>query len=96
MKRENVTTRAELENALQAKGSSLDRERKIFTEQFVGQQWIMQKVKPDDGLGNHARGHDRLVQAHIKGIRAAGQGPLGGIDGVVRKAPPCRFRWIPR
>ena len=50
MKRENVTTRAELENALQAKGSSLDRERKIFTEQFVGRQWIMQEVKPEGGL----------------------------------------------
>ena len=48
MKRENVTTAAELETALLAKGSSLNRERKSFTEQFIAQQWIMQKVKSED------------------------------------------------
>ena len=36
MKRENVVSRADLENALHAKGSSLDREKRIFMEQDRG------------------------------------------------------------
>ncbi len=48
MKRENVVSLADLETALRAKGSSLDREKRIFMEQVVAQQWIQQQVKPDE------------------------------------------------
>ena len=44
MKRENVTSRAELETSLRAKGSSLDREKRIFKEQILSQEWMRQKV----------------------------------------------------
>ena len=55
MKRENVVSRADLETALRAKGSSLDRERRIFMEQVVAQQWIQQKLKPEDKDGKRKR-----------------------------------------
>jgi hypothetical protein len=51
MKRENVVSRADLENALRAKGSSLDRERRIFFEQVVAQQWVQQQLKPENPNG---------------------------------------------
>ncbi len=66
LKRENVTTTADLENALRAKGSSMDRERKSFTEQFLAHNWMMQKVKGDDGPDIT---HEDMVEwyhAHIK------------------------------
>ncbi len=65
MKRENVVSRADLESALQAKGSSLDRERKVFQEQFIAQQWAQQQIKPD---GEEITHQDMLdwYQAHIK------------------------------
>jgi hypothetical protein len=66
MKRENVTTPSDLENALHAKGSSLDREKRSFTEQFIAQQWIMQKVKPENA---QEITHEDMIEwyhAHIK------------------------------
>ena len=47
MKREKVVSPTDLESALQAKGSSLSRERKIFQEQFVAQQWAREQLKAD-------------------------------------------------
>jgi hypothetical protein len=72
MKRENVVSRADLENALRAKGSSLDREKRIFMEQVVAQQWFQQKVKPDaenSKSGDTEITHEQMLawyQAHIK------------------------------
>ena len=47
LKRENVQSREELEHKLRAKGSSLDRERRIFNEKLIGYQWIHEQVKVD-------------------------------------------------
>ncbi len=47
MKRENVVSRADLENALRAKGSSLDRERRDFMEEVASQEWARQQLKPE-------------------------------------------------
>jgi hypothetical protein len=65
MKREKVTSQADLETALLAKGSSLDRERKIFQEQFIAQQWAQQQIKPD---GEEITHQDMIdwYQSHIK------------------------------
>ncbi len=69
MMRENVTTLADLENALRTKGNSLDRERKTFTEQFIAQQWILQKVKPEGGPEITPQQLDKQRQAFIKELR---------------------------
>jgi hypothetical protein len=65
MKREKVTSTSDLETALRAKGSSLDRERKMFQEQFIAQQWAQQQIKPD---GEEITHQDMIdwYQAHIK------------------------------
>ena len=65
MKRENVTSLSDLETALLAKGSSVKRERKIFQEQFIAQQWAQQQIKPD---GEEITHQDMIdwYQAHIK------------------------------
>ncbi len=52
MKRENVVSRADLETALRAKGSSLEREKRIFSEQAISQEWLRQKVKPEGDKGS--------------------------------------------
>ena len=70
MKRENVVSRADLETALRAKGSSLDREKRIFSEQVVAQQWIQQKLKKDkDEEKEEEITHEEMLawyQAHLK------------------------------
>jgi hypothetical protein len=65
MKREKVTSMSELENALLAKGSSVKRERKIFKEQLIAQQWAQQQIKPD---GDEITHQDMIdwYNAHIK------------------------------
>src|SRR5207244_203567 len=65
MKREKVVSPAELENALHAKGSSLQHERRIFQEQFIAQQWAQQQLKPEGEEITHA---DMIAwyQAHQK------------------------------
>jgi peptidyl-prolyl cis-trans isomerase SurA len=65
MKREKVVSLSDLETALRAKGSSLDRERKIFQEQFIAQQWAQQQIKPDDAEITHQDLID-WYQAHLK------------------------------
>ncbi|MGD0900199.1 MAG: peptidyl-prolyl cis-trans isomerase, partial [Thermoguttaceae bacterium] len=45
LKRENVQSREDLEWKLREHGSSLDREKRIFMEQAVAEQWIQQQVK---------------------------------------------------
>jgi hypothetical protein len=70
MKRENVVSRADLENSLQAKGSSLDRERRSFQEKVIAQEWMRQQVKKDDEKGHEEEvTHEEMrawYQAHIK------------------------------
>ena len=69
MKRENVTTLADLETALRAKGSSFDRERRNFMEQVVAQQWIEQKIKGDKEDKEEEVTHEEMLawyQAHLK------------------------------
>ncbi len=67
MKREKVVSRADLEGALRAKGSSLDRERRIFMEQIVAQNWVQQQVK--GGKDDEEVTHEEMLtwyQAHLK------------------------------
>jgi len=67
MKREKVVSRADLESALRAKGSSLDRERRIFMEQIVAQNWVQQQVNPTDKKEEVT--HEEMLtwyQAHLK------------------------------
>ena len=74
MKRENVVTLIDLENALRAKGSSLEREKRIFLEQIVAQQWVEGQVKKDgkkeDGKDEEEEvTHEEMLtwyQAHLK------------------------------
>jgi len=72
MKRENVVSLADLESALRAKGSSLDREKRIFMEQVIAQQWVQQKVKPEksgEGKGEDEVTHEEMLtwyQSHLK------------------------------
>ena len=70
LKRENAVSLADLETALRAKGSSLEREKRIFMEQVVSQQWIQQKVKPDEeGKEKDEITHEEMrtwYQAHLK------------------------------
>ena len=56
---------------MRAKGSSLDRERRIFMEKVVAEQWGMQKIKPDekDKKGEDEVTHEEMLawyQAHLK------------------------------
>ena len=67
MKREKVVSLSDLENSLLAKGSSLDREKRIFMEQLVAQQWVQQQVKPEDKEEEVT--HEEMLtwyQAHLK------------------------------
>ena len=64
MKRENVVSRADLETALRAKGSSLDREKRIFSEQTIAQEWVRQKVKPEGGGDKGEKGNDKDEVTH--------------------------------
>lgn len=71
MKRENAVSLADLETALRAKGSSLEREKRVFMEQVVAQQWVEQKVKPEGGKDKPEEEvtHEEMLkwyQAHLK------------------------------
>ena len=69
MKRENVDSLSDLENALQAKGSSLDREKRIFKEQIVASQWLQEKVKPEKDKPQEEVTHEEMLawyNAHLK------------------------------
>ena len=54
LKREDVTSRDELERKLRAKGRSLEREKRLFIERVVHQQWVRQQIKIDDEI-THAQ-----------------------------------------
>jgi parvulin-like peptidyl-prolyl isomerase len=63
MKREGVEARPDLEYKLRAKGSSLDREKRIFMERAISQQWIHQQIKLDEEIT-----HEQMLawyQAHL-------------------------------
>jgi parvulin-like peptidyl-prolyl isomerase len=45
LKRENVQSRKELEERLRARGSSLDREKQVFFEKVISQQWVHEQLK---------------------------------------------------
>lgn len=47
LKRENTESRQDLEWKLRARGSSLDREKRMFMERVVAQQWIQEQIKLD-------------------------------------------------
>jgi parvulin-like peptidyl-prolyl isomerase len=71
LKREKVISLAELETALHAKGSSIDRERRIFREQFIAMEWVRQQLKVEDEKGGESDDitHADMIawyQAHIK------------------------------
>ena len=69
LKRENVDSLSDLENALQAKGSSLDREKKIFKEQVIASQWLQEKVKPEKDKAEEEVTHEEMLawyNAHLK------------------------------
>ena len=69
MKRENVISRGDLETSLRAKGSSLLREKQIFTEQLLAQQWLQQQVTKGKEDGEEEVTHEEMqacYQAHLK------------------------------
>ncbi len=67
MKREKVASPGELESALRAKGSSLDREKRTFMEQIVSQQWIQKELKLGDAQEEVTHEDMRAwYQAHLK------------------------------
>lgn len=47
LKRENVDSNQDLEWRLRAKGTSLEREKRIFMEQVIRQQWMREQIKVD-------------------------------------------------
>jgi parvulin-like peptidyl-prolyl isomerase len=72
MKRENVVSRADLENAFRAKGISLERAKRIFMEKIVAQQWAQEQLKPEGKEGNSEEKevtHEEMLSwynAHLK------------------------------
>ena len=61
--RENVQSRPDLEWKLRARGSSLDREKRMFMERVVSQQWIQEQIKFDKEVT-----HEQMLswyQAHL-------------------------------
>jgi parvulin-like peptidyl-prolyl isomerase len=68
MKRENVISQADLEMKLREKGSSIDREKRMFSERTIGQQWIHDQLnKGKDGIDEEVT-HDQMLewyQAHL-------------------------------
>ncbi len=86
MKRENVVSRADLENALRAKGSSLDREKRIFKEQTIAQEWVRQKVKPEGGGDNGEKGKEKDEVTHEE-MRTWYQAHLTDFE------QPAKARW---
>jgi len=61
MKRENVISRADLQNALLAKGSSLETEKRIFMEKVVSQMWAQEQLKPAGKEGKSGKPEDEEV-----------------------------------
>ena len=67
LKREKVNTPGELDTALRVKGSSLAREKRIFTEQVISQQWIAKELKIGPEAEEITHEEIRLwYQAHLK------------------------------
>ncbi|MGA2254800.1 MAG: hypothetical protein ABSG53_09075, partial [Thermoguttaceae bacterium] len=69
MKRENVGSRADLENALRAKGSSLEREKRTFMERILAQQWVQEQVRVKENIENEPfenRYKEWLEKLHAK------------------------------
>jgi hypothetical protein len=67
--REGAQSREDLEWKLRAHDSSLERERRIFLERAVAEEWIHEQVKPgkpgEDDDVTHEQMHD-WYQAHLK------------------------------
>jgi hypothetical protein len=69
LEREGVSNRADLETSLQAKGSSLEREKRIFKEQFLAQTWLQQSVLENKKEGEEEVTHEEMLkwyQEHLK------------------------------
>ena len=74
MTRENVVSLSDLQNALLAKGSSLDHEKRSFKEQVLAGEWMreqLKKDKPDDSGKDDDEEvtHEEMLgwyQAHLK------------------------------
>ena len=47
LKKEKVQSNQELETRLRSRGSSLEREKRIFMEQIIRQQWVREQIKVD-------------------------------------------------
>ena len=63
LKRENAASREDLEWKLRAKGSSLEREKRIFMEKVVHMQWFQEQLKTDDEIT-----HEQMLawyEAHL-------------------------------
>ncbi len=50
MKRLGVQSRRELDDKLRSMGSSLEHEKRAFTQQMLGQEWVGQQVKADEEI----------------------------------------------
>jgi PPIC-type PPIASE domain len=59
-----VTTRADLETSLRAKGSSMDREKRVFHDELVAQMWRQEQVSPKDKLEETVTHEDMLQWYH--------------------------------
>jgi len=52
MKVAEIGSRSELDQKLQALGTSLDREKRTFSERVLAQQWLNQQVKSDEEISH--------------------------------------------
>jgi len=63
IKQEGVGSRRELEQKLRARGSSLDREKKAFTQRILAQQWLQNQIKSEEEIT-----HDEMLEYyHLHG-----------------------------
>ena len=66
LEREGAQSRQDLEWKLRAAGSSLDREKRIFMEQAIAEEWIREQVKgPEKDEVTHEQMHT-WYQAHLR------------------------------
>jgi hypothetical protein len=66
LEREGAQSRQDLEWKLRAGGSSLDREKRIFMEQAIAEEWIREQVKgPEKDEVTHEQMHS-WYQAHLR------------------------------
>ena len=61
MKRIGATSRHELDEKLRKLGTSVEREKRSFSERELARQWLHQQIKPDDQIAS-----DQMVAAYYR------------------------------